>query len=261
MSADDNWRPTDHDGILCLVVGTRMYGCTKCDYVNSRLYHAKMHHQRIHVQNGRGCACRRKFEGRSGASMPVRKVPVKEPVIAARSKKASSCRKKISAMRRVATTEDIGRRDATTSQKNSDSNPWQNFMTFGASSVEWTVKGSDVQGNVVGLPKTNNHIDKDRVCALREMSGGFRQHTFVRVSRQLTVTETENEPGSKDRESNPNRTMREKKMSVSRPIQDPPAEWEEKEVFVEEEEEEARSGVDEDGGECGPDDPNAFLVE
>jgi len=70
LPLEDGWELTKHAGILLSTDGTRMYGCSKCAYVNNRLYHTKMHHKRIHIENGRALARRRKFEGRSGPSVP-----------------------------------------------------------------------------------------------------------------------------------------------------------------------------------------------
>jgi hypothetical protein len=70
-SVGDDWECTDDVGILVRTNGKRMYGCSQCAYVNNRLYHTKMHHQRIHIEHGRASTRRRKFEGRSGPSVPV----------------------------------------------------------------------------------------------------------------------------------------------------------------------------------------------
>jgi hypothetical protein len=57
------WEPSCHAGLLTYHDGRkRWYHCTQCKYFNDRLYHSKMHYQRIHVMQvcvcgGGVCAC------------------------------------------------------------------------------------------------------------------------------------------------------------------------------------------------------------
>jgi len=97
------WTPTEHDGLLQTpktdktalfqkigrparnksrsAKGSKfMYACVKCPYVNDRLYHAKMHFQRIHVQNGRSITSRRKYEARGSTESPQLDSPSTESV-------------------------------------------------------------------------------------------------------------------------------------------------------------------------------------
>ena len=48
------WEPSCHVGLLTYHDGRkRWYHCTQCKYFNDRLYHSKMHYQRIHVNQGK----------------------------------------------------------------------------------------------------------------------------------------------------------------------------------------------------------------
>jgi len=40
----------------------RWYHCLECDYSTNKLYHAKMHHQRIHQNGGKPIKGKRKFQ-------------------------------------------------------------------------------------------------------------------------------------------------------------------------------------------------------
>jgi hypothetical protein len=62
-SAQNNkWIPSGHTGLLCLHDGTKKwYHCELCDYRNDRLYHSKMHFQRIHINNGKSMPRKRKY--------------------------------------------------------------------------------------------------------------------------------------------------------------------------------------------------------
>jgi hypothetical protein len=39
----------------------RWFHCSKCEYWNDRLYHTKMHYDRIHVNQGRSMPRKRKY--------------------------------------------------------------------------------------------------------------------------------------------------------------------------------------------------------
>jgi hypothetical protein len=48
------WSKSEHRGLMSMWFQTkRWYHCEQCDYLNDRLYHSKMHYERIHVKNGK----------------------------------------------------------------------------------------------------------------------------------------------------------------------------------------------------------------
>ena len=58
------WEVTAHDGLVYSPKTQdlrAMFACQKCAYQNDRLYHAKMHHLRIHVLNGFAMPGKRKY--------------------------------------------------------------------------------------------------------------------------------------------------------------------------------------------------------
>ncbi len=56
------WLKSEHEGLLTLHDGTkRWYHSEFCDYRNDRLYHSKIHFQRIHVKNGKSMPRKRKY--------------------------------------------------------------------------------------------------------------------------------------------------------------------------------------------------------
>ena len=66
MSLSENseipWEPTKHAGLLSYFDGTkRWYHCCFCAYLNDRLYHSKMHYERIHVKQGRSIPRKQKY--------------------------------------------------------------------------------------------------------------------------------------------------------------------------------------------------------
>ena len=67
------WSKSEHEGLLFLHDGTkRWYHCELCDYMNDRLYHSKMHYQRIHINNGKSMPRKRKYvEGQDGPAPAV----------------------------------------------------------------------------------------------------------------------------------------------------------------------------------------------
>ena len=57
-----DWEPSEHDGLNFYSDGRKSwYHCTQCEYYNDRLYHAKKHFQRVHVQNGRNLLKKQKY--------------------------------------------------------------------------------------------------------------------------------------------------------------------------------------------------------
>lgn len=77
---NNGWNKSEHEGLLSLYDGTkRWYHCEHCDYMNDRLYHSKMHYQRIHIKNGKSMPRKRKYtEGQDGprpAAPPLRVYP------------------------------------------------------------------------------------------------------------------------------------------------------------------------------------------
>jgi UDP-N-acetylenolpyruvoylglucosamine reductase len=64
-----DWEPSEHEGLLFYKEGVKCwYRCSGCCYINDRLYHAKMHYMRIHVNKGRPALLKRKYEVRPPAS-------------------------------------------------------------------------------------------------------------------------------------------------------------------------------------------------
>ena len=56
------WQASEHNGLLTYHDGAkRWYRCRECDYFNDRLYHSKMHYDRIHVKEGKAMARKRKY--------------------------------------------------------------------------------------------------------------------------------------------------------------------------------------------------------
>jgi hypothetical protein len=56
------WQPSEHTGLLTYHDGNkRWYHCRECQYFNDRLYHCKMHYERIHVKEGKAMARKRKY--------------------------------------------------------------------------------------------------------------------------------------------------------------------------------------------------------
>ena len=61
-SAVWQWQASEHNGLLTYHDGAkRWYHCRECDYFNDRLYHCKMHYDRIHVKEGKAMARKRKY--------------------------------------------------------------------------------------------------------------------------------------------------------------------------------------------------------
>jgi hypothetical protein len=64
-----DWEPSEHKGLLFYKDGVKCwYRCSCCCYINDRLYHAKMHYTRIHVNKGRPAVLKRKYEARATVS-------------------------------------------------------------------------------------------------------------------------------------------------------------------------------------------------
>jgi len=52
----NEWKPTEYFGVVtseATETRPRMFACTQCDYQGHRMYHTRMHHERIHVAKGR----------------------------------------------------------------------------------------------------------------------------------------------------------------------------------------------------------------
>ena len=79
------WLKSEHEGLLTLHDGTkRWYHCEFCDYRNDRLYHSKMHFQRIHVKNGKSMPRKRKYVDEkpgAGGTMALPNAPVPRRII------------------------------------------------------------------------------------------------------------------------------------------------------------------------------------
>lgn len=66
------WEKSEHDGLLTYHDGRKWwFHCQCCDYLNDRLYHTKMHYQRIHVQEGKAMTRKRKYPGSESGSLPA----------------------------------------------------------------------------------------------------------------------------------------------------------------------------------------------
>ena len=80
------WEPSCHVGLLTYHDGRkRWYHCTQCKYFNDRLYHSKMHYQRIHVNQGKSMPRKRKYMEPAGSvageasALPPQHVQQPEP--------------------------------------------------------------------------------------------------------------------------------------------------------------------------------------
>jgi len=80
------WEPSCHTGLLTYHDGRkRWYHCTQCRYFNDRLYHSKMHYQRIHVNQGKSMPRKRKYMQPAGtmageaSALPPQHVQQPEP--------------------------------------------------------------------------------------------------------------------------------------------------------------------------------------
>jgi hypothetical protein len=68
--SDWAWEMSEHEGLLTFHDGRkRWYHCQNCEYHNDRLYHSKMHFERIHVKNGKSMPRKRKYPNSS--NVPV----------------------------------------------------------------------------------------------------------------------------------------------------------------------------------------------
>lgn len=60
------WEESEHEGLLTMLdeKKKRWYRCKNenCDYINDRLYHSKMHYERIHIKNGVAMPRKRKYD-------------------------------------------------------------------------------------------------------------------------------------------------------------------------------------------------------
>jgi len=170
----DGWECTKHVGILLSTTGNRMYGCSHCPYINNRLYHTKMHHQRIHIQHGRALARRRKFEGRDGPSVPdppplAKKIDVniysegqKKLKLLCRHKISTASHNALHTMRRTVRTE------VPVHEKPDACRFFQQVMTFGEFSI------TPELDKVAPCVKGDSKIDASaRRKALHEIARGF----------------------------------------------------------------------------------------
>lgn len=70
------WEESCHEGLLTFHDGKkRWYHCTTCQYFNDRLYHSKMHYERIHVRQGKSMPRKRKVKGGLACRGVGRSVP------------------------------------------------------------------------------------------------------------------------------------------------------------------------------------------
>jgi hypothetical protein len=60
------WEESEHEGLLTMLDERkkRWYRCKneECNYINDRLYHSKMHYERIHIKNGVAMPRKRKYD-------------------------------------------------------------------------------------------------------------------------------------------------------------------------------------------------------
>jgi len=177
-SVVDGWECTDHVGILLSTTGNRMYGCSLCPYINNRLYHTKMHHQRIHIEHGRALARRRKFEGRNGPSVPdplPRAKTIKINIYSEGNKKLKLlCRHKISTASRNAlhTMRRTLDAEVPVDDKGDACRFFQQVMTFGEFAV---TPGQSAKGD-------SKIESAARRKALHEIAGGFAVDAFKNFS-------------------------------------------------------------------------------
>lgn len=65
------WERSEHEGLLTYHDGRKWwFHCQSCDYLNDRLYHTKMHYQRIHVQAGKAMTLKRKYPASQSGNLP-----------------------------------------------------------------------------------------------------------------------------------------------------------------------------------------------
>ena len=56
------WQLSQYEGLYTYHDGTkRWFHCISCQYYSDRLYHSKMHYQRIHINGGKAMEKKRKF--------------------------------------------------------------------------------------------------------------------------------------------------------------------------------------------------------
>jgi len=94
FTLDREWQASNDVGILFSAATNThkaLYSCSKCSYVADRLYHAKMHYQRIHVLNGRAMPRKRKYQAQD-VLMPGRTPSKKTVEYLRRSKNAAAAR-------------------------------------------------------------------------------------------------------------------------------------------------------------------------
>jgi len=212
------WTPTEHEGLLktpkadwkTLLQKTAtnaskksrsakgskfMYACVQCPYVNDRLYHAKMHYQRIHLQNGRSVMCRRKYEARGSTESLQNKAPSAASVsslrLLCRSKIAAASRRAMGSMRRVlapAQTHScrvlLSATSATGVSAVSDDIAKHHILTFGETSIDWTPENrAGLQVDIVMKNHTFKALVREEVAepiqnsvrtfALEQIASGF----------------------------------------------------------------------------------------
>jgi len=77
LHAKHAWLLTVHDG------AKRWYHCRECDYSGDRLYHARMHHERIHVNQGKAVLLKRKNPSADDDEEKLACEPVKKAALTA----------------------------------------------------------------------------------------------------------------------------------------------------------------------------------
>ena len=109
-----------------------MFACQKCDYENDRLYHAKMHHLRIHVLNGHAMPSKRKYN-KANPVTPAAHVKTKR-----RAQVASDARDKLVNWRREVQGENSEVRRHVKKQNQRTTIATQQVLRFGAFNIERT---------------------------------------------------------------------------------------------------------------------------
>jgi len=157
-----------------------IYGCTKCSYMNDRLYHTQMHHNRIHVQNGRAMLCRRKFLSRSEKKDILPNVSVH---LKCQGKIAYASRKATQALRCVFS--DTASVSLSAIEKipgvvvAHEMHKQKPVLIFGETSIIWQNVGhkniaKDVAKDFTpSVMQSNNAATAQRISALADMSIGF----------------------------------------------------------------------------------------
>ena len=174
---------------------TFMFACTECAYMNDRLYHAKMHHKRIHVNHGRSITCRRKY---TASEKPELSKHSAKSIASAgalrllcRRKIAAASRREVGCMRRVMAAEDdthctVQIKTVASTQRITvpDDKVKRHVLTFGESSIDWapldevtlrtgTLMQNRTADKLAPAKAAETYDNSPRFLALQEIASGF----------------------------------------------------------------------------------------